>query len=84
MTLDDDIAGILQEKARQPGSSLKAVVNELLRAGLAASDGSAPTRAQVRVVGKPLRLRPGYDPDKLNQLVDELEVEEFQGKHRAR
>jgi hypothetical protein len=27
-------------------------------------------------------LRPGIDPDKMNQLLDELEVEEFLKKHQ--
>ena len=77
LTIDDDLAGILQEKARQHGSSFKAVINEVLRAGLAAR-GHAPTqRPRVRVVAKPLGLKPGYDPDKMNQLADELEAEEF-------
>jgi hypothetical protein len=34
----------------------------------------------VRVIAKPLGLKSGYDPDKMNQLADELEVEEYRRK----
>lgn len=77
LTIDDDLAGILQRKSRQQGHSFKAVVNDLLRAGLAASGEVVSRRQPLKVLSKPLGLKPGYDPDKLNQLVDELAVEDF-------
>lgn len=77
LTIDDDLAGILQKKAGQQGHSFKAVVNDTLRAGLAASGSMALTRPPFKVVAKPLGLRPGFDPDRMNQLVDELEVEDY-------
>ena len=80
LTLDDDLAGILQKKARQQGHSFKEVVNGLLRAGIAATGGEPPLRQRVKVVARPLGLKPGYDPDKLNQLVDELEAENYRRK----
>lgn len=82
LTLDDDLGGILQKKASQEGTSFKAVVNNLLRAGIAASGDSSVHRRPLKVVSRPLGLRPGYDPDKLNQLVDELEVEDFLRKQK--
>ena len=83
LTIDDDLAGILKKKAGQQGHSFKVIVNSLLRAGIAASGDTSPRRKPVKVVAKPLGLKPGYDPDKLNQLVDELEVEEFLKKQHA-
>ena len=83
LTIDDDLAGILQKKAGQQGHSFKEVVNDLLRAGIAASGDVVLRRQPIKVVGKPLGLKPGYDPDKLNQLVDELEVEEFLKKQHT-
>ena len=77
MTIDDDLAGILQKKASQQGHSFKAVVNDLLRAGIAASGNVALKRKPLKVMAKPLGLKPGYDPDKFNQLVDELAVEDY-------
>ena len=78
LTLDDDLADILQRKAQQQGASFKEIVNHVLRTGLATS--GEPSQKRPRVVIRPKDigpLRPGYDPDRMNQLVDELEVEEY-------
>jgi plasmid stability protein len=77
LTIDDDLAGILQRKAGQQGHSFKAVVNDILRAGIAASGDAIHRREPIKVITKSLGLKPGYDPDKLNQLMDELAVEDF-------
>jgi len=83
LTIDDDLAGILKRKASQQGRSFKEVVNGLLRAGIAAAGEAAPRRKPIKVVAKRLGLKPGYDPDKLNQLADELEAEAFLKKQRG-
>ena len=77
LTIDDDLAGILQKRASQQGHSFKSVVNDLLRAGIATSGEPIHRRQAVTIHTKPLGLKPGYDPDKLNQLVDELAVEDY-------
>lgn len=82
LTIDDDLAGVLKKKAAQRGQSFKAVVNDLLRAGIVASGETSSGRTFVKVVTKPLGLKPGYDPDKLNQLADEIEVEDFMRRQR--
>jgi hypothetical protein len=71
LTIDDDLAGILQKMANQQGHSFKAVVNDLLRAGIAASGEPLRPRKPIKVIAKPLGLQPGYDAGKFNQLVDE-------------
>jgi len=83
LTIDDDLAGILKRKASQQGCSFKEIVNALLRAGIAVDGDVSPLRIPVKVVTKPLGLKPGYDPDKLNQLADELDGEGFLEKQRA-
>ena len=83
LTIEDDLAAILKKKASEQGHSFKEVVNGLLRAGIAASGDHPAPRKPVIVATRPLGLRPGYDPDKLNQLVDELEVEEHLKKQQA-
>ncbi|HEY5040980.1 MAG TPA: DUF2191 domain-containing protein [Verrucomicrobiae bacterium] len=77
LTIDDDLAGILQKKAGQQGHSFKEVVNDTLRAGLATGGNAVLKRKPIKVIAKPLGLKPGYDPDKFNQLVDELAVEDY-------
>ena len=77
LTIDDDLAGILKKRAGQRGHSFKEVVNDVLRAGIAAGGAPGPKRKPIKVIARSLGLKPGYDPDKLNQLVDELEVEDY-------
>jgi hypothetical protein len=76
LTLDDDVAGILQKKARRQGYSFKRLVNDLLRAGLAASGEKNLPRKRIKVVGKPMGLRPGLDTN-FNHLAADLELEGF-------
>jgi hypothetical protein len=82
LTLDEDVADKLKREAERRGVSFKYVVNEALRNGLAAREGSVPrTRAyRVQVFGSPFRR--GIDPMKLNQLSDEVELEGTTAKGR--
>lgn len=83
VTLEPDVAARLRELAHRRRASFKATLNDVLRKGLSAQ---APTReAPERFVVEPHAggFRPGIDPDKLNQLVDELEVEDFVGREHA-
>ena len=75
LTIDDDIAARIEERRRTDGHSLKQVVNQLLREGLRSSE-RPPEARPYRTKTHKLRLRPGFDAARLNQLVDELETEE--------
>ena len=75
LTIDDDLADRIQEQRRRHGHSLKRVINALLREGLQ-SRRRRPRGKKYRTKAYKLGMRPGFDPVKLNQLVDELEVEE--------
>ncbi|MEO8098627.1 MAG: antitoxin [Acidobacteriota bacterium] len=75
LTLDPDVAQKLQAAVAKGNSTFKAVVNDTLRRGLNAQPQQAAEK--FRVEARSLGLRPGYDPHKLNQLVDELEVQDF-------
>jgi len=81
LTIDDDLAAALKDRARNAGQSFKAVVNEVIRTGLTA--GEKPiAKSQFKVVSARRGFLPGIDPLKLNQLVDELEVDAFlRGEH---
>lgn len=84
ITLDDRVARALKGLAHRTGKPFKQVVDETLRAGLAA--GEAPAAA------KPYRLEPahlggtlpGVDLTKARQLADALEDEEIQRELRLR
>ncbi len=74
LTLDDDLAALLRQQAATLGVSFKEMVNRALRAGL--SREMAPRGVPTpTTIPHSFGFRPGVDPDKLNQLADELEAE---------
>lgn len=77
LTLDDDLAAALKERARADGLSFKEVVNQALRRGLSRGVGPEPEPGRFHVEAKARGFRPGIDPGRLNQLVDELELGGF-------
>lgn len=79
LTLDPDVARLLQEEARRQRRPFKDVVNEAIRRGLAPMS-SARTAGRFRVRPHKTTLRPGIDAAALNRLVDELEDEAVAGK----
>lgn len=83
LTIDDDLAGLLRRKARELDKPFKQLVNDALRRGL--TENSAPASEAKHIKTRPhsFGFKPGIDPDRLNQLADELEVEEFARKHRG-
>ena len=76
LTLDDDVAGFLREQSRLHDKPFKQVVNEVLRRGMAPGSRE-PEPARFRVVPNRSGLVPGIDPQRLNQLNDQLEAEDF-------
>jgi hypothetical protein len=82
LTLDRDVSERLRQEMRRSGRGMKAIVNEALRQGLGISRGTRKRRTfEVRTFD--LQLWPGVDPDRINQLVDALEVAEREKKYRA-
>jgi hypothetical protein len=60
---------------RRTGKALKTIVNDALRLGLGMG-GKPPKAPRFEVRPHDFGFRPGIDQNRLNQLVDELEVEE--------
>lgn len=79
VTLESDLAKKVKALAHRRGLSFKQVLNELIRRGL---NAATPVEAPARYTVSPHAggFRPGVDPVKLNQLVDQLEVEDFIAK----
>ncbi|MFO0762107.1 MAG: hypothetical protein U0359_37055 [Byssovorax sp.] len=81
MTLDDDVAHLLEEEARRRHATFKAVVNDAIRRGLA--PGAERRAPAYRVRPHKTTLCPGVDPGAFNKLVDELEDEAIIAKVRS-
>lgn len=69
LTLDDDVASLLNKEARKSGESFKHIVNRFLRLGLMAS--KQPTRKPFKVT--PINLGLPRDFDKVEDLLEYLE-----------
>jgi hypothetical protein len=77
LTLDDDLATQLRESAHRSGESFKKTLNSVLRRGLQQVRKPAARLPRFEVKPKACGFRAGVDPHKLRQLLDELEVEDF-------
>jgi hypothetical protein len=71
LSLDDDIANLLNQEIRRSGVSFKEAVNHYLRLGLLA----AKQPARKKFVVKPLAmgLPPGLSYDNVEELIEVLE-----------
>lgn len=72
LTLDDDVAQLIEEAVRRERRPMKQVVNDALRRALAPH---AARQQPYHVTPHESALRPGFDPVGFNRLADELEDE---------
>jgi hypothetical protein len=79
VTLDPDVAARLKQEMRRTGDGLKAAINRVLRLGFGTA-GKTPAARPFKVRARALGFKPGIDQDRLNQLVDELEVDASAGR----
>lgn len=83
LTLDPDVAKMIEQEVHRVRKPLKQVVNEALRRGLTSS-GDRPPARPYRVRAHRTTLRPGLDRGRLNALADELEDAAVIGRPRRR
>ena len=72
LTIDDDIAVLVEQEQRRSGESFKSTVNALLRRGLMNSQEKAATKP-FEVTPIPMGLPPGLSYDCIPKLLDELD-----------
>lgn len=70
LTIDDDLVHRLKTEMRREGTSLKEVVNRLLRRGL---EAPPPARKRFKVRARPLGNRPGINYSKTSEMLDWLD-----------
>ena len=71
VTIDDDIAHLLEAEIRRSGATFKDALNRYLRLGLAAA--KQPPRKKFKVKPRMLGLPPGLSYDKVEELIEALE-----------
>jgi hypothetical protein len=72
LTIDDDIAALVEQEVRKSGNSFKGTVNRLLREGLIASRKPAPAKPFV-ITPIAMGLKPGLSYDSIPELLEEAE-----------
>lgn len=77
LTIDEDVARLVQEEVRRSGDSFKGAVNRLLRLGLTAS---TKPRAEKPFVVEPVPLGIGEMLDRHNGKISSL-LEELEGPY---
>jgi hypothetical protein len=71
LSLDDDVASLLNKEIRRSGVSFKEAVNHFLRMGLMAPKQS--NRKPFQVTPRPLGLPPGLSYDNVEELLEAIE-----------
>jgi hypothetical protein len=74
VTLEPEVVRLLEHAMKERGQTFKRALNEALRRGLADLEGEAH-EAPFEVEPRPMGLRAGLDPARLNSLVDEFEMD---------
>jgi len=77
VTLEPDVAESLRAYVHESRTTFKVALNTLLRRGLAAGEPPGARRRKFVVEPHSGKFKAGVDLAKLNQLVDQLDVEEF-------
>jgi hypothetical protein len=73
LTLDEDVAAKLKAETRRSGKSLREVVNETMRRGLATRPAAGHRRGfkvETRDLGA---MRPGLSIDNIGELLEQIE-----------
>ena len=79
VTIDDDLAALVEAIRRREGLSFKAALNQLLRLGVQAKT-APPKPRRFHTPARKLGLKPGIDPTRLKALIDDLETGDFVGR----
>ena len=69
VTLDPDVARLLNDQARRTRKSFKETLNAAVRLGLGRV-WEAPATAEFTIEAHPLRLRAGLDDRRFNSLLE--------------
>jgi hypothetical protein len=83
LTLDPDVAKMIEDEVHRVRRTLKQVVNDALRRGLTSSGGRRPAK-RYHVKAHRATLLPGLDRGRLNALADEMEDSAAIGRARRR
>jgi hypothetical protein len=73
LTLDDDLARLLQKASRRSGASFKQTVNRFLRLGLTSASKPPAERKPFKVTPRKLGLPAGLTYNNVEQVLEAIE-----------
>jgi hypothetical protein len=76
ITLYEDVREKLEAEMRKSGKSFKETVNETLRVGLLSRQKTVPSKP-FKVRPKAMGLKPGYNYDKVWELIEQVEGPDY-------
>lgn len=76
VTVDPDVEALLRQAMQQSGQTFKTTLNQAIRRGLADVVEKSEEPPFV-VKAKDMGLRPGIDPNRMQDLADDLELEAY-------
>lgn len=76
VTLEADVARLLNDQARRTRKSFKETLNAAVRLGFRHA-GASPAAAEFTLDARPLQLKAGLDAGHYNSLLDELATDSF-------
>lgn len=76
LTLDDQLMRRLKDRMQATGSTFRETVESVLRLGLAAENITS-SHQPFQVQARPMGLKAGIDPARLQDFEGDLEVERF-------
>ena len=79
VTLEPDVARMLNDQAARSRKSFKETLNTAVRLGLSRA-AESNTTVDFVIEARPMGLRAGVDPVRLNSLLDDMETERFTEK----
>ena len=82
LTIESDVARRIESEIRRTRKTLKAVINDALKAGLGMSGKAVEPLPPFEVRAHDFGFHAGIDPDRMNQLADELETDAILEKLR--
>lgn len=74
LTIDDDVAALLEKEARLTGAPFKSVVNDALRRGFSKAHAQ---RKPFTITPFAMQIPPGLNCDKVESLLQEIEGEDY-------
>lgn len=75
ITLDEDVASVLQEQAKAQSKPLRELGNEAMRIGLTVGDAGVRPAFVIRTFSS--EYQPGINPDRLKDYLNDEDDEAF-------